>query len=346
MKALRIHGREDIRFEEVPDPLPGPGEVLARVRAVGLCRTDIEVYEQRLYHYSVGVARLPVTPGHEWAGVVAALGEGVSGLAVGDPITCETALGCGNCQLCLAGHGNICQERIEVGIINYDGAMAEYVVAPRRTTHLIGDLSYEAGAMVEPTAVAVYAVRTARVTPADRVLVLGAGPIGQLLAQVARAYGAQQVAIAARTESKLALARSLGADASINTRQEDLAAASRELTSGHGFDVVLEAAGAPELLQQCLLAAAVRGRIVVTGSFVGALASVDPDLVVCKELTIAGTVGGEACYNEAIALLCAGRVRCEPLVSARYPLSEAPAVFAAMTRGAGDTIKILFDPAG
>jgi len=344
MKALRIYGPCKMRYEDVPKPSPGPGEVLARVHSVGLCRTDIEVYENRLYHYKIGKAMLPVIPGHEWAGVVEELGSGVTDLQLGDRITCETALGCGHCQLCLSGHQNICQDRIENGIINRNGAMAEYIVAPRSTTHRIGDLEFDAGAFIEPAAVCTYAVKTGRVCPADSVLVLGAGPIGQLLTQIAKAYGARQVVTVARKETKLQLARSLGADATINSGSEDLLEVAMALTDGLGFDVMLEAAGSAPLLQNAIGAVAVRGRIVLTGSYVGALASLDPDVIVCRELSIAGTVGGEACYEEAIGLLRSGRVRVEPLTSDRRPLSEAIGVFESLAEGAGESVKVIFHP--
>ncbi len=344
MKALRIHGPEDIRYDDLPTPSPGPGQSLVRVKAAGLCRTDIEVYENSIYHYKVGMAKLPVTPGHEWAGVVEAVGEGVTDLRPGARVTCETALGCGRCTLCLSGHHNICQSRIEVGIINYDGGMAEYILAPRSTTHRIGDMPFEVAAMIEPTAVATYAVATARVTPADRVLVLGAGPIGQLLTQVAKAYGAQQVVTVARNKAKLALAERMGADATLRPGDEPLAQAGRALTDGHGFDVILEAAGAEALVQEALDAAAIRGRVILTGSYGGRLAQVDPDMLVCKELSVAGTIGGGAHYDEAIVLLNNGKVRAEPLITDRRPLSAGPATFAEFRDGAGDHVKVVFLP--
>jgi threonine dehydrogenase-like Zn-dependent dehydrogenase len=331
-------------YEETPRPEPGPGEVLVKVEAAGLCRTDIEVWENRLYHYKVGKAKLPVTPGHEWAGIVEELGAGAGGLEPGQRVTCETALGCGSCQLCLSGHQNICQSRIEMGIINRDGAMAEYVVTPRSTTHALGDLSPEVGAFVEPTSVAVYSASRAGITPADRVLVMGDGPIGLLLTQAARAYGARTVTTSGLSPTKLALAGELGADVTLNAAEDDVVDATREQTGGEGFDVVLEAVGAPELVQQALDAAAVRGRVVFTGSFVGALSSVDADLLVCKELQVAGTIGGGAHYAEAIELLRAGRVRVDRLITRRASLSEAPGVFESLAEGAGETLKVLFRP--
>lgn len=344
MKALRVHGPKQMVYEEAPRPEPGPGEVLARVKAVGLCRTDIEVWENRLYHYTVGKAKLPVIPGHEWSGVVEALGPGVDDLRIGELITCETALGCGLCQLCLSGHQNICQSRIETGIINRDGAMAEYVVAPRSTTHRLGDMDPVVGAFAEPTAVATYAVNQAGVTPADRVLALGDGPIGLLLTQVALAYGARLVVTAGRSATKLRLARELGATETIDTGSEDLVARGRELTDGNGFDVVLEAVGAPDLVQQALEVAAVRGRIILAGSYVGALSTIDADLIVCKELRVLGSIGGGTNYEEAIGLLGSGRVRVDALATRRASLAEAPALFEQLAEDAGDDLKVIFEP--
>lgn len=344
MNALRVYGPRQMVYEDVPRPEPGPAEVLARVLAVGLCRTDIEVWENRLYHYTVGKAKLPVTPGHEWSGVVEALGPGVDDLEIGEPITCETALGCGRCQLCRSGHQNICQSRIEMGIINRDGAMAEYVVAPRSTTHRLGDMPPQTGAFVEPTAVATYAVSLARVTPADRVLVLGDGPIGLLLTQVALAYGPREVVTAGLSSAKLRLARELGAVETIDAGAVDLVARGRDLTGGQGFSVVLEAVGAPHLIQQALDVAAVRGRVVLAGSYVGSLSTIDADLIVCKELQIMGSIGGGTNYEEAIGLLTSGRVRVSALATRTAPLAEGPALFEQLAETAGDDLKVLFVP--
>ena len=192
MKALRIYGGGDARYEDVPDPVVGPGEVLLRVRAVAICGTDLEIYRGTMFCFTSGLAQYPIIPGHEWSGEVLAAGE-VRDLNPGDRVVGECTVPCGRCAFCRRGWYNQCTDRRETGILHLDGGLAEMMAYPAATLHRFGKLSFEEASLCETTAVSLYAINLAEVTPADRVAVLGPGPIGLQALQAARAHGARQV---------------------------------------------------------------------------------------------------------------------------------------------------------
>lgn len=343
MRALRIETAGDLRLVEMPIPEPGPGEVLVRVGFAGICFTDIEVLRGNHEAYLSGWGRYPIAPGHEWAGRVAAVGEGVVGFTPGDVVTGETGIGCMRCRLCLSGAYNCCPDVVETGIINRDGGMREYHLHPARFTHRIDGLTPRIGALVEPASVGVYACRRAGVGPGDRVLVCGGGSIGQLCAQAARAMGAQQVVVTSRSPEKLDLAVRLGADAAIDAAQADARQRAQELTLGHLFTVAIEAAGTSAALDDCLALAAPRGRVAVVGyaddeAYAHSLAK-----VIGVELSIIGVRGSPGVWPETIAMVRDGRLRLAPLISHEYPLGQYAEAFATASKGGRNVLKVLLN---
>src|SRR5689334_2991642 len=206
MHAIEFHGGERLELVERPDPVPGEGELLIAPSAVGICGTDIEIFEGSLAYFRMGIASYPIVPGHEWTGTVVEVGRGVAGFAPGDRVVGEVAIGCGVCVRCRAGRMHLCARRTETGIVHMDGAMASLLTFPAAYAHRV---DFEGAALVEPTSVALHAVRRGDVA-GKRVLVVGAGPIGLLVAQCARAEGAASVVIADRREDRLTLAAALG----------------------------------------------------------------------------------------------------------------------------------------
>lgn len=344
MQAARVHGREDLRLESVPDPAPREGEVVVAVRVACLCSTDLEIYLQDLLWYTSGRARLPITPGHEWSGEVVGVGSGVADLRVGDRVVGEVAIGCGCCRYCLSGRPNICPARAEVGIINHDGAFAERLVMPAALVHSIGDLDFDAAALAEPTTVALRAVHQGGVGSGDRVAVLGAGTIGLLAMQAARVHGAGHILVTDLNERRLALAKELGADSTVNIAQHPLAALDHRHDAEFGFDVVIEAAGNPEAAEDALKIAALDGRIVIAGTFAGEPASLDLDTIVAGELTFRGVVGGQGMWEEAIQLVTKGEIRTTPLITHRLPLAQAQQAFDIMRDRSAGALKIQLEP--
>ena len=208
MRAIEFHGDERLEVVERPDPTPGSGELLIAPSAVGICGTDVEIFEGSLAYFRMGLAEYPIVPGHEWTGVVVDVGAGVTGFAPGDRVVGEVAIGCGVCTRCRAGRHHLCARRTETGIVHMDGAMASRMVFPSAFAHRV-DLGAHAAALVEPTSVALHAVRRGDVA-GKGVLVVGAGPIGLLVAQCARAEGAADVVISDTRADRLDVAAALG----------------------------------------------------------------------------------------------------------------------------------------
>src|SRR4051794_25613826 len=206
MRAIEFHGDERLELVERPDPVPGEGELLIAPSAVGICGTDVEIFEGSLAYFRMGIASYPIVPGHEWTGTVVEVGRGVVGFSAGDRVVGEVAIGCGVCVRCRAGRMHLCARRTETGIVHMDGAMASLLVFPAAYAHKV---DFEGAALVEPTSVALHAVRRGRVG-GQSVLVVGAGPIGLLVAQCALAEGASAVSIVDRREDRLTLAAALG----------------------------------------------------------------------------------------------------------------------------------------
>src|SRR3954452_13541804 len=208
MRAIEFHGGERLELVERPDPEPGPGDLLIAPAAVGICGTDVEIFDGSMAYFRDGLSAYPVVPGHEWAGVVVDAGRDVRGFSAGDRVVGEVAIGCGHCVRCRAGRPHVCATRTETGIARRDGAMATRLVFPAAHAHPV-DLPARAAALVEPTSVALNAARRGEVA-GRTVAVVGAGPIGLLVGQCARAEGAAAVLVADTRPDRLALAAQLG----------------------------------------------------------------------------------------------------------------------------------------
>ena len=345
MLALRIRAPHALALEELPDPEPGPDEVLVEVQAAGICGTDLEVLRGVHEAYRTGRGSFPITPGHEWSGVVRAVGSRVTRFAPGDLVTGETGLGCLRCEVCLMGRHSICPNLVETGIFNRDGAMRQLHLHPEVFTHSAAGLSPLQAAAAEPTAVALHACRRGRVGVGDTLAVLGCGPIGLLTIQVARACGASAVLATSRSRPKLDKALELGADRVVNAAAEDVRAAAEDFTGGEGFDVVLECTGNLEAADQALDIAGRCGRVVIVGAYRSQPFCHDIDRLIGKELDVMGTCGGPHAYADSLDLIRRGLVKVEPLISHCFPLTKYEEAFALAERGGPDVLKVMLLPA-
>lgn len=346
MKAVQILGYEEAIYTDVPVPTPEPSELLVRVRRVGVCRSDVEVYRQELDIYRTGAATLPIIPGHEWAGEVVEIGSQAEGFEVGERVTGECGIGCGHCSLCRQGLHNLCPDRVETGVFHRNGAYAEYLAVPYTHAHHLYDLSFQEGALVEPGTVGLWISRRTRIRPTDRVAVIGTGTVGLMAVQGARLAGAELVAAVGRSPFKLNLARELGADVAISLTDHPLAEAADEVTRGRGFNVVIEATGHPEGVTLALRTATPRGRVAVTGVFEGRSHSIDLNTIMPKELTVIGSLGGPTVFDEAIDLVRRGKLKVLPLNTHTLPLPQGPQALAMVARGRPDLVKLQLDCAG
>jgi L-iditol 2-dehydrogenase len=292
-------------------PEPGPREVLVEVAAVGVCGSDVHYYE----HGRIGshVVRAPLVLGHESAGRVAATGAEVTRHAVGDRVTLEPGVPCGRCRECRAGRYNLCPDVVFFATPPVDGAFANYVTIHEDFAFALPDeLSDEAGALMEPLSVGIWACRKAGVSAGDRVLVTGAGPIGLLAMQVAFAFGATQAEISDVAEPRLELARRFGA-----TRA--LRAGSEEPTEA---DALIECSGSPAALTAGIEALRPAGTAVIVGMGPGLTAEVPMSLIQNREIWLTGTFRYANTYPTAIALAASKRVDLDALITGRYTLDD------------------------
>lgn len=343
VRALVKTGRGEglVELREVPEPRPGPGEVLIEVQAASVCGSDVHIYHDRHPYWP------PVVLGHEFAGVVAEVGPGVEGYRPGDGVVSETSTGaCGRCFLCRTGNRQICPDKRAPGI-GRNGAFAPYLVMPAELLHRIPQgLSFEEAAATEPTAVAVHAVaERAAVRPGERVVVLGPGPIGLLCLQVARACGAAWVAVVGTPRSaqrRLPAAKELGG-IPIELGREDPVARVAELTEGQGADVVLETSGSPAAVALAPHLVRRLGRVCELGVTGKGEVSFPWDVALFKGVDVQFSFSSRhSSWVLALRLLAEGRVRTAPLLDVRLPLSRWREAFEAVE--SGRAIKALLYP--
>ncbi len=323
MRQAELHAPEDIRLIDAPRPEPGADEILIRVARVGVCGSDLHAYHGR--HPFID---LPVVPGHEFAGTVAAVGAGVADFVPGQRVTVEPSLVCGTCYNCTHGRYNICDSLRVIGCQTV-GAMADYIAVPACKVLALPDgMTWDQAAMVEPLAVGVHAVRVAQFAPGANVLVLGAGTIGLMTLQAARAAGAGQVMISDLLQDRLDLAQRLGADHAVNPQATDLAQALEEAFGPDRADVIIECVGVAATAREAVRVARKGTRIVLAGVFEEEV-PLSLDLVQDRELELVGTLmyAGDD-FSTALALVRDGKVDVDSLISHRFPLAQAAEAFA------------------
>ena len=323
MKAIVISGPGRADLRDVANEAPGPGDVRIRLLATGICGTDVEIFDGTMPYFTGGMASYPVIPGHEWVGEVVETGAGVTAFKAGDRVVGECSVGCMACATCLAGDYHRCARRTETGILNRNGGFAEEMTFPSLFLHHISpSVPVACAAMVEPAAVAFNGVRRAAVSPRDEVVVFGDGPIGLLVAMMASAFGAARVTVVGGTPHRLALARTLGADAVVNINETaDVAAA---LAAGGRAmpGVAIEATGNPAAVESAIASVAAGGRVVLLGLFAGQRAnSLDLDRIVIGEVSLRGALGSPGVWPDVIRLIERGRIDPRPLVSDMLPLA-------------------------
>ncbi len=321
MKAARLYGPRDLRVEEVPEPSPGPGEVLIKVRACGVCPSDIRAYTGA----RPGAAGLPRTPGHEWAGDVIAVGEGVTTVKPGDRVVADWRVVCGQCHYCRRGIFNYCtnlQRRVR-------GGFAQYGVAPEANVRVLPpDVTYEMAAFCEPLACCINGNLMTPMSFGDDVVIVGAGPIGLLHLQLAARRGARLI-VSDPIARRLEAARQLGAHDVIDASQVDPVARVKELTEGRGADAVIVAVGHPEPIQQALQMAGIAGRVnLFAGTYPPAEVPLDPNVIHYKQILLTGSHDFTPHhFTTALKLIAHRIVQVEPLISHRWALDDVRAAF-------------------
>jgi 2-desacetyl-2-hydroxyethyl bacteriochlorophyllide A dehydrogenase len=322
MKAVVVHGPMDIRYEDVEVKKPGPGEVLVKVKAAGLCGTDAEILSVKLFYFTSGLARLPIIPGHEWSGEITELGEGVKDFKAGDHVTGECTVSCGFCKQCVSGKQNLCVNRTETGVMNRNGAYAEYITFPVSALHKFTKLTYEEAAAIEPSCIAMEAVKRGRVSPMDNVLVIGPGPIGLLAAQICKnVFAAKRTLLSGTRDDRLARAKGY-TDGIINVKKEDLKQRVKELTGGEGIDVVIEAAGVASSLTDIEGIINGAGRISMCGFFGAKQAPCNWDFIICNDIEIIGSLGSPGVWDFTIHCMEQGKIDVKNIITHDLPVKS------------------------
>ncbi|MFB0535502.1 MAG: zinc-binding dehydrogenase [Anaerolineae bacterium] len=328
MRVLRLHGAGDLRLHTEPDPVPGPGEALLRVTAVGLCGSDLHWFVEA----GIGDAQLarPLVLGHEFAGVIE------DGERRGERVAVDPAIPCGACEFCLEGNPNLCAALRFAGYETEDGALREYVAWPTRCLYSLPDsLSDADGVMLEPLGVAIHAVDLGHLKTGMTVGVFGCGPIGLLVLQVARAAGATRLIATDKLPHRLEAARSFGATAVFQATDGQESAEVLAATNGRGVDVSFEVAGENEAVETAIAAAKPGGRVILVGIPAEDRTAFTASLARRKGLTIKLSRRMKRVYPRAIRLVESGMVDVRSLVSHRFPLEEFDRAFSIAHRREG-----------
>jgi len=348
MLAARLHGPANVRVEQVPHPgLPGPGQVLLRVKAVGICGSDLHVFR----HAEIGGIRVerPLILGHEFAGIVeAAAPDSLDGnfqpLEPGTRVAVDPAQPCGRCELCERGHPNLCENLRFCGLFPDEGALCEWIHVPARTCFpLPAEIDDLTAVMLEPLGIAVHTLDLAKIGVARSVAILGAGPIGLCILQLARLSGAYPVFVADKLPWRVKLARRLGATMAWNCEDVDPVAAVRQASGGRGVDVAIEAAWCDQSLDQAAEMLVMGGRLVVVGISEDDRLSVKHSVARRKGLSILVVRRMKHACGRAIRLAVAGPVQLRPLVTHRFPLPRAAEAFALAAGYRDGVVKAVVD---
>jgi L-iditol 2-dehydrogenase len=335
VKAVVIERPHEVIYGEVETPTCGPGDVLVRSRFAGLCRTDVEVLEGEL---DLRWVRYPCIPGHEWSGVVEAVGEGVAGLGPGDRVVCEGFCYCGVCRRCRAGDTHLCETYDQLGFTR-GGGYGELVVAPRRVVHRLPDgVALDAAVLVEPASVVFQGLSRAQPRPGETIGVIGVGTLGALTLVLARLFAPAGVIAYGIRQAELEVARRLGADETV-----DLSAG--PATHEGELDLVVETAGAVDAIELATRLPRMGGRVVALG-----IAGADRELAlpadrfVLRDLTLIGSVGyTTAVWSRVVDLLGAGIVDLAPVVARCFAAERFEDAFALMGDRDGVVGRILLE---
>ena len=343
MNAAVLYKPYDIRLEEVETPRIGADQVLVRVRAVGICGSDVHYYKTG--RAGMHVVKEPLILGHECSGEIAEIGGDVEGFKPGDRVVIEPGFPCRRCFYCKTGRYNLCEDIRFYGTPPVNGAFCEYVAADADFVYKMPEnLTFEEGSMIEPLSVGIHATRRGHITAEDTVAILGSGPVGLLTLQAVRARGATNIYVTDIRDYLLEYARRLGATETINAQREDPVKRIMELTDGRGADVVIEAAGSIEAGRQTFEIVRRGGRIVIIGVFPKTEFAVRMTDFVDKELTVYGVFRYANTYPTALSLVSAGKIELKPLITHVFTLDEIQRAMEVAEKKIGNPVKVIVKP--
>ena len=343
MKSLVLTEPKVLRIQESPTPDLAADEALIRVKACGICGSDVHGYDG-----SSGRRIPPLIMGHEAAGVIEGMGAKVEGFSLGDRVTFDSTVYCGECEYCLEGKVNLCDRRMVLGVscgeYRRHGAFAEYVAVPSRILYkLPPSLPFEHAAMIEAVSVAVHAVGRVKFQPGDASVVVGAGMIGLLLVQAARAAGCDRVIAVDLDRDRLKLAKDLGATQSINPLESDTIETILGATAGQGVRVSFEVVGSTPTVETAIQATRKGGAVVLVGNLAPQV-EFPLQSVVTREITLFGSCASAGEYPKCIELMDKGAIKVSPLISAQATLEEGVEWFDRLYAKEAGLMKVILKP--
>ncbi len=315
MLAAQILSPHKTRVTELQEPTLKPDDVLIEIKRAGICGTDLHIWDG-----SYALANYPVVPGHEFSGVVAAVGNEVKNFKVGDRVTADPNLPCNTCEFCKGGQFNQCLNLQATGVTR-DGAFARYVAVPESVVYDIGDMPFARAALIEPLACVAWGLKQVQVQPSDHVLIFGAGPMGSLMMQAVKSAGAASVTMVDKEDWRLNIAKDLGATKTINAAE--LTLDTFKDVAPHGFHIVADATGVPKVIEQTFSYVRPGGKIWIFGvAGSDQKASFVPYDVFRRDLKIIGSFALNKTFPESIAMIQSGAVKVDALISHQLKLEQ------------------------
>ncbi len=343
MEALVLEEARGLHLRDVPKPEVGAHDVLIQVKACGICGSDVHGYDG-----STGRRIPPLIMGHEAAGIITEVGSDVTAYKLGDRVTFDSTVSCGHCAYCLQGDVNLCDNRQVLGVSCGDyrrnGAFAEYVVVPDHIVYSLPDsFPYEKAALIEAVSIAVHAAKITHIKPGSSCVVIGAGMIGLLAVQAFKHYGCSPVFAVDLEQSKLDIAKSLGADATFLATDPDLFRKLNEAAGGQGIDIAAEVVGAQKSITTAIEAVRRGGTVTLIGNL-SPKVEIPLQAVVTRQLSLLGSCASAGEYKECIELMENGAINVDPLISAVAPLKEGAEWFDKLYNRAPGLMKVILQP--
>ena len=338
MKAVLLSAPFKLELKDIKKPVPMDHDVLIKVEATGICGSDLHTY-RGTHPFRIP----PLFPGHEFAGRVEEVGKKVNSICVGDSVTVEPWTHCGKCEYCLQGRTNLCPSKVAMGTNEWHGSFAEYVVAPEYVVYkLPSGVSYEEGALIEPLAASVHAVRRSEVKLGETALVFGAGTIGLGVLLFLNKAGISKTIITDIDDFNLLLAKQLGATRTVNVKDESVYKVVHEITGGKGVDIVIIAAGVKNLVQEATRIIKKNGKIIVIAIF-DEILQVDMFKIVNGEHNICGSWAyTKKDFDIVMNFIALRKINPKPLITHHFSLNERNKAFAILDKRSEKAVKILF----
>ena len=343
MRALLLENYNELKLKDVPIPEFGNEDVLIRVKACGICGSDVHGYDG-----STGRRIPPLIMGHEAAGIVHSAGRDVQNFKAGDRVTFDSTISCGACRFCAAGAVNLCENRQVLGVscgeYRRNGAFAEYVSVPARTVYALPDeFSFAHAALIEAVSITVHAAKITEIRPGSTAVVIGAGMIGLLSVQAFRHYGCDRVFAVDVDETRLKMARDLGATDTFFGSGTETVSRVFGVTNGLGAEIAVEAVGAQDPINTAIECVCSGGTVTLIGN-VSSRVEIPLQRVVSRQLRLQGSCASAGEYPECISLMQKGAIRIEPLISAVAPLSDAARWFERLHAHEPGLMKVVLEP--